>query len=227
MADPILFQEFIFHDWPWGGDTGSLLIFDDARWTDENGVARGANPARDLEQPFQRVEVLIEDRIATVGPFIYMPTVNAIDNPFVTRTGVFYDADDSEHYTLFSGATFPAEPNPMNWAEFVRYNSKPLQPRMQDRYYTADDLWRIIGERMVKQNGIAIMAEGVAVVPAVFVTASSLIKVWSQSNGVSGVLRVIARDVGETFTVISSNGGDEGEIAWEITEPIPLTGAFL
>lgn len=221
MADDIIFQAFPLDDWPWGGASGSLYIFSLAQWTDQNGEVRLYNPALNIGEPRQKCPIEVVDRVATVQEFSYQPTTLAIENPLVLRTGVVYDADDLEHYTLFRNWVFPPLPSPMTWTEFVRYNSRPLRRRMSDRYYTADEIQHIIATRMIKQNGTAQMVAGVAVVPATKVTATSLIKPWSTSEGVSGVLRAVARNAGVNFTVISSNAGDEGEIAWEVTEPIP------
>lgn len=221
MVDDIIFQAFELQDWPWGGVSGSLYIFNLAQWTDQNGEVQLANPALDINEPRQKVEIVVDDRTPEVQEFTYQPTTLAIENPFVLRTGVVYDADDNEHYTLFRNCVFPPLPSPMNWREFIRYNSRPLRQRMSERYYTADQFLRIIAPRMISDNGTAEMVAGVVVVPSAKVTALSLIKPWSQSEGVSGVVRAVARNVGVDFTVISSNNLDEGEIAWEVTEPIP------
>lgn len=232
MADnDILFRAWPLSDWPWGGVSGSLCIFDTVQWTDQNGLVRLQNIEQSVAEPLQRCPILVNGRSAVVQDFYYQPTLLAVDRPQSTRTGVIFDADDNYYYVLFNGYVFPELPSPMTWKDFVLYNHSHRRARMQDRYYDAAQVdakflgIQIISEvdlaRLVTACGSAAMVNGVAVVPSVLVTATSLIKAWSLSNGVTGSIRIPFDlvNVGVDFTVMSSNDLDDGLIGWEIREP--------
>lgn len=67
--------------------------------------------------------------------------------------------------------------------------------------------------------GVDAMVAGAVVVGSTVVTASSRIFVTSQSNTVTGALRISARSAGVSFTITSNNGLDAGSVAWVIFEP--------
>lgn len=236
MADPILFQSFPLADWPWGGTSGSLCIFDTLQWTDQNGLVHLSNITEDIGEPLQRCPILVNDRQATVQDFYYQPTTLSIEQPTVRRTGLVFDENDELHYKLFSGSVFPVNPSPMTWIEFVRYNVRArCRARMQGRYLDADAVYALFAgidfitandlARLPTARGAAQMAVDVGaaasqvVVPCVLVTANSIIKAYSQDAGVSGSLNVPERTEGQDFTVRSSVIGDEGLIGWEVSEP--------
>lgn len=160
MIDPILFQSFLLDDWPWGGVSGNLYIFNDGPWTDQNGVACLANADRDIAGPRQQCPIVVADRIPTVQAFLYQPTTLSIDRTNARRTGVVYDADDTEHYTLFTGAIFPALPSPMSWREFVRQNTTCVSPRKQDRYWTVDQIEDRLADIVVAQTSRSEVPDG-------------------------------------------------------------------
>lgn len=60
---------------------------------------------------------------------------------------------------------------------------------------------------------------GSATINTTKVTAASLILLTAQDNNSIGVLRVNNRNVGTDFTIVSSNGADNGLVAWMIVEP--------
>lgn len=231
MADSHLFQEFPLSDWPWGGDTGNLYIFDDVQWTDQNGVVRLKNIEKDIDGPRQRCPISVDDRTPIVQAFYFQPTVLSIDRSNARRSGVVYDADDNEHYTLFSGAVFSDRPDPMTWSDFTRLMHSPCRPRMQDRYLTESEIQAkfdgidFITEadlaRLPTTRGTAVVVDGSVIVPSVLVTAVSIIKAWSLSDGVSGTPRAPREHytVGQDFKIITTNELDNGTVGWEISEP--------
>lgn len=231
MADPILFQSFPLADWPWGGASGSLCIFDTQQWTDQNGMVHLANLQESVAEPLQRCPIVVNGRIPVVQDFYYQPTVLSVDLKNVRRTGVVFDENDDFHYTLFHGWRFYDKPNPMTWTRFTVLNHDHCRPRMPDRYLDEAQILALLGDMTVISNGdlarlptaagTAVMVDGAVVVPSVAVTAQSLIKAWSLADGVSSALRVprALSNVGADFTVLSSNDLDGGLIAWEIREP--------
>lgn len=231
MADSTLFQSFPLSDWPWGGDTGNLYIFDDIQWTDQNGVVRLANKDKDVNGPRQRCPILVDVRVPVVQAFYFQPTVLSIDRPRATRTGVVYDSDDGEHYTLFQGAVFCNRPDPMTWTDFTALIHATCRTRMQDRYLTETVIRALFDgidfvtagdlARLPTARGTAVIVDGSVVVPSALVTLTSMINAFSMSAGVSGNLRAEREsyNAGADFTIISTNELDNGTVGWEITEP--------
>lgn len=235
-VNSILFRSFPLSDWPWGGASGNLCIFDDLQWTDQNGLVRLSNITQEIGEPLQRCPIIVTDHQAVVQDFYYQPTTLSIERPRVRRTGVIFDENDNLHYELFRGCVFPVNPDPMTWIEFVRYNVRARgRARMQDRYLDADAIYALFTNlhfvtaedlaRLPTARGSAQMIVDVAagasqvIVPCVLVTEDSVIKPYSQSAGVSASLSVPERTVGQDFTIRSSVLGDEGLVAWEVSEP--------
>lgn len=70
------------------------------------------------------------------------------------------------------------------------------------------------------KQGTAVLVAGTLVVANTSITASSRILLTSQvDGGAPGFLRVSARVVGTSFTILSSSGTDTSTVAWEIFEP--------
>ncbi len=69
--------------------------------------------------------------------------------------------------------------------------------------------------------GIATLVAGIVIVNTTKVTANSRIFLTHQNNsGTPGFVSVIARVVGTSFTITSSNAADTSNIAWQIIEPM-------
>lgn len=232
----VLFQAFPLADWPWGGDTGNLYIFDTEQYIDQNGVFHLSNVGQSLVDPLQQCPILINGRTAVVQDFYYQPTTLSIDRPNTRRTGVIADQYDDIKYDLFTGALFPELPNPMTSTEFARANWRArCRPRMQDRYLdrdaiedriasietiSAQDLARLDSARGTAQLAVDEAAGfSQVVVPCVLITADSLITPWSMDDNVSGALRAPARTIGQDFTIRSNVVGDAGLVGWRVSEP--------
>lgn len=70
------------------------------------------------------------------------------------------------------------------------------------------------------KQGLATLVAGTVVVNTTAVTANSRIMLSPQEAGaLTGILRVSARAVGASFTILSSVGTDTAAVAWEIFEP--------
>lgn len=234
MAEPIHFQAFSVGNWPWGGATGWLGLYSLAQWTDQNDVIHLAGLPDDNAEPLQRCPFTVANGQATVGAFDLEPTVKSIDNRNVLITGVLFDEDDMPRRILFRAWWIPDTPNPMTWRQLTLANHALALP-LRDEYGT----WAMtlalfaqlqaalesIGGGLPTARGLADMVVDVVagasqvVVLSNLVTANSVIKAYSMSEGVSGSLRVVERLVGQSFTIKSSVIGDEGLVAWEIAEP--------
>lgn len=68
-------------------------------------------------------------------------------------------------------------------------------------------------------TGTCTLASGTCTVTTSSVTGSSLIFLSSQSNSVTGALRVSARTPATSFVITSSSGSDSGSVAWQIIAP--------
>lgn len=70
------------------------------------------------------------------------------------------------------------------------------------------------------KQGVATLVAGTVTVANTSVTANSRIFLTPQETGVlTGILRVSARVVGTSFTILSSVNTDTAVVAWEIFEP--------
>lgn len=67
--------------------------------------------------------------------------------------------------------------------------------------------------------GLATLAASTVVVNTTAVTANSRIFLTSQSNTVTGALRVSARTPGTSFTIVDAVGAEAGTVAWMLVEP--------
>lgn len=77
-----------------------------------------------------------------------------------------------------------------------------------------------IAEGANAKQGTAVLVAGTVTVANTSVTANSRILVTSNADGgTPGFLRVSARVVGTSFTIISSSGTDTSTVAWEMFEP--------
>jgi hypothetical protein len=70
-----------------------------------------------------------------------------------------------------------------------------------------------------KAIGNAAMVDGSVVVASSIVTANSIIHPTGQDANISGTLGISARTPGLSFTITSSNGGDNGVVGWALLEP--------
>jgi hypothetical protein len=70
------------------------------------------------------------------------------------------------------------------------------------------------------RSGRSVLAGGTVVVANTSVTATTDIQLTSQvDGGTPGWLRVSARTVGTSFTILSSSGTDTSTVAWLMVEP--------
>lgn len=71
------------------------------------------------------------------------------------------------------------------------------------------------------KQGVATLVAGTVVVANTTITANSRIFLTTQvPGGTPGFLRVSARVVGTSFTILSSNAADTSVVAYEIFEPL-------
>lgn len=78
----------------------------------------------------------------------------------------------------------------------------------------------VISEAANGKQGIATLVGGTVTVANTSITANSRIFLTSQvDGGAPGFLRVSARVVGTSFTILSGSGTDTSIVAYEIIEP--------
>lgn len=77
-----------------------------------------------------------------------------------------------------------------------------------------------VAEGVNAKQGLATLVGGTVVVVTTAVTANSRIFLTPQETALfTGSLRVSARAVGVSFTILSTVGTDTATVAWEIYEP--------
>lgn len=239
MADPIRMQAFtIPQAWVWGGDTFTLALFSNLRWTDQHGSIhlRGNQSLQDMiTEPAQLCPGTVNGRIATVSDFFIEPTVFSIDESQNTRiTGLLFDESFNYVHCLFKNWIIPSAPNPSTWPDWTRYQKlRPSRIGMSAmdvihswfnsiNFISAENL-----ARLPTANGTAMLAVDVVaqasqvVVPCAVVGANSIVKAWSMSRNVTGNLIADPDDydIGVSFTITSTEVGNEGLVGWEISEP--------
>jgi hypothetical protein len=69
------------------------------------------------------------------------------------------------------------------------------------------------------RHGTATLTGGTVVVSNTSVTANTRIILTAQDNNSTGALRVSSRSSGASFTITSSNSGDNGSVAYSMIEP--------
>lgn len=95
-------------------------------------------------------------------------------------------------------------------------SANPVDPAFPIAISQTDPLWQSLsaGTGLVSGSDTATMVDGTVTIPSVEVTTDSKILVTSNDDGVFGSLRVSAIVPGVSFTITSSNGGDNGIVAW-------------
>lgn len=110
--------------------------------------------------------------------------------------------------TTQAGHAFSSAPavNPLN----------PIHVSQTDPVWTALEA----GVGLVAAAGKAVMVDGEVLVDSDVVTADSIIAPFSMSLGVSGRLAAVDIIAGASFRIVSFNFGDNGDVAWLITNPM-------
>lgn len=110
----------------------------------------------------------------------------------------------------------------VNWSS-IRIHAARVIARRTNDVYTKQQTEDAITARLINfpgnsvlENGLAPMVAGQAAVSSAALPASSVIHLTSQDEGVSGTPRVGVKTPGAGFTILSSNGADEGNVGWTI-----------
>lgn len=95
----------------------------------------------------------------------------------------------------------------------------PLDPTFPIGVAANDPDWMALqgGVGLLTDSGTAVMVNGTVTVPTAVVVAGSLILPSSMDAGVSHALHVENIVPGVSFDIVSSDGGDNGIVAWVLT----------
>lgn len=97
----------------------------------------------------------------------------------------------------------------------------PLDPVFPIAVGANDPLWLALqsGTGLLTESGTAVMVNGAVTVPSTIVLAGSIIGPFSMDAGVSHALHVPSANIvpGVSFDIVSSDGGDNGVVAWVLT----------
>lgn len=104
----------------------------------------------------------------------------------------------------------------------------PVDPQFPIHVAQTDPLWSVLmsGQRLATASGRAVLADGSVVVGSVLAPIAAAIPTaeiiaTSRSRNVTGNLRVVDVVDGVSFTIESTEMGDNGEVSWIITNPYP------
>lgn len=218
---------FTLPDWPWGGAAAHLYVYSSSDWLDENGIyhLKGIEGSKqDVYQPFDAT--VVSRTLLFADGMSIAPTTTSPDRPGVRLTGVLFDEGLKQRKTLFRSWQFPDDLNPLTFEALAIYNAGRKR-RFDPKYLNEDQILALLDaaiDGIVLQNmptaqGLAVMVDGSVVVAEALTTAFSRVVPVAQDDGVSGSLRISARTAGVSFTIQSSNDGDNGYVAWVMFEP--------
>lgn len=218
-------------EWPWGGDTFTLALFSDSRWTDVDGKVHPAARTKDItDQAAKLCPGVVVGRTATVLDFHYQPTTLSPDNKRALITGVLFDENGDMVYTLFENWSFPDKPQPLTWLDLVVYNvarKRVFHDRYIDRDGTVALIQAAVAGRNIALAGTVLMVDGSATVADSSIETNDVVLAGSISDNVSGNLRVVITE-DDGFQIVSSNPLDAGRVAYiKISPDISFAPAAL
>jgi hypothetical protein len=214
-------------DWPWGGATASLRLYSNRDWQDINGAYHLGGQERSQDY-YDIFPAIVAGRSLLFNEGMNTPaTLTSPDRPNVRITGLLFDEDGRYRRPAFRNWVFTDELNPSTFAELVIFNRRKRKC-LSDHYLTDVMIYAAIQEaidgivltNMPTARGLTAMVAGVAVVAEPLTTLFSEIHPTMQVGGRNfGALSIGAVDPGVGFTIISQDGGDEGNVGWVMYEP--------
>jgi len=196
--------------WQHGGAAATLEISADQDFVTSDGEVVKAGY-------YKSIACTVSGEDLTIPQFPLSPTTNAPSNTNATWTARFVDQQGTpREYWLSSFKLSHAQSSPTNWPAIFLYNNPPPYPGpppainyIQAQLLIAEALANL----QIAAADQATMAAGSATVSDTSIEANDIVAVFSQSDGVSGSLRVIT-DPGVGFTITSSNDLDAGTVGW-------------
>lgn len=226
----IRFLPWQFDDvWYWPGATAYLVLCSDNDWIDEDGNPHLTGEIRDKHSPHKVFAGVVNGASLLFENVSFPPTTTSPDRPRTRISAAIYDSGLRFRLVLFEGWVLPDGLNPLTFAALTNHNAAcacglddvKFYNRAQVDFQIQEAIDNILLANMPTVTGLAAMVDGVVAVAEPLVTAFSRIVPTSMSAGVIGGLYVDAAEIvpGVSFTIRSPNPGDNGNVAWSITEP--------
>lgn len=222
-ARPIAFtiSSYSIAGWQYGGTTATLKAFANQDFSSSDGQIIKAGNASTGAGFFRTYTCTVSGTTLTIPQITDIPTTtDSPDNPNATITLRFYDYRGTARDYWASGFQFRHTfASPQDWATIWNYNHPPGVPATPPAA-TVDQVGQMINAALagaaVFTTGTATLVNGTATVTNTSVTVNSRILVTSQTDGVSGVIRVSGVSAGASFTLTSSNFADNGLVFWSL-----------
>lgn len=149
-------------------------------------------------------------------PSLTWPEIVILKNFFEPRS--LPDSLTRQIYALISLAVGNLNKGSETNTGVVAISHAATDPTFPTAVSTTHPLWQSLesGTGLVVEADTAVMVDGAVVVASAAITANSKVLVNSQDEGVTGSLRVVDVVPGVSFTIRSSNGGDNGGVSWAI-----------
>lgn len=216
MPNSIQVSSFQLPDVNYSGAIVTLRRYYTVNWTDQDGVLHLAGRPGSRTDAFDEIDCTLANHTLTVPAFTAAVTLFNGANPYAREVWQLWDQANKARNIITgdSGWFIPDSPNPTTRSilEIINQGQFLLWP--PNIYLNEVGVLALIEAhlRTLGVSGIATMSSGVAVIPRTTMTAGGAAR-GSALTPMTGALYADI-DPGVGFSIISTDGGDEGDILW-------------
>lgn len=203
----------------WGGNAAVLVLV-----SDQDFLAASGEVVKSGQ--YRRTEVLVSDTELNIPTIFDIPaTTDSPTVPSATWSAHFEDLDGNKKLDWITGFILPhTVTSPTDWPTIIIANTPAGPPPFQ--YGISFDQAALMiqmalnsaASRFPQEMGNATLVDGRVTVDSELIDTGSRVIVTAQDGNTVGSLHIENRYDHISFDIVSSDGGDNGDIAWLLYE---------